>query len=177
MTDAEAVSSATASTAEKFGRIDILVANAGITGPNFTCWEYAESAWKQVIDVDLTGVFLCCRAIIPFTLRQNYGRIINVSSIAGKEGNPNTSAYSSAKAGVMALTKSLGKEVAKHNIAVNCVTPAAARTGIFDQMSPEHIDYILSKIPRGRFLEVDEIAALVAWMASEENSFTTGSAF
>ena len=133
--------------------------------------------WRQIIDVDLTGVFLCCRAVLPFMLQQKYGRIVNVSSIAGKEGNPNASAYSAAKAGVIALTKSLGKEVAEHNIAVNCITPAAARTRIFDQMSQEHVDYMLSRIPRGRFLEVDEIAAMVAWIVSEENSFTTGAVF
>jgi 3-oxoacyl-[acyl-carrier protein] reductase len=133
--------------------------------------------WKQVIDVDLTGVFLCCRAIVPFMLQRKYGRIVNVASIAGKEGNPNASAYSAAKAGVIALTKSLGKELAGHNIAVNCITPAAARTRIFDQMSQEHLDYMLSKIPRGRFLDVDEIAAMVAWLVSEENSFTTGAVF
>ncbi len=177
VTDAENVRSAAASTAEKFGRIDILVANAGISGPNLKSWEYPVEVWKQVIDVDLTGVFLCCRAVIPFMLQRKYGRIVNVASIAGKEGNPNASAYSAAKAGVIALTKSLGKELADHNIAVNCITPAAARTRIFDQMSQEHVDYMLSKIPRGRFLEVDEIAAMVAWIVSEENSFTTGAVF
>jgi 2-dehydro-3-deoxy-L-rhamnonate dehydrogenase (NAD+) len=177
VTDAGKVRTAAESTAEKFGRIDILVANAGISGPNLKCWEYPVEVWKQVIDVDLTGVFLCCRAIIPFMLQRKYGRIVNVASIAGKEGNPNASAYSAAKAGVIALTKSLGKELADHNIAVNCITPAAARTRIFDQMSQEHVDYMLSKIPRGRFLEVDEIAAMVAWIASEENSFTTGAVF
>jgi NAD(P)-dependent dehydrogenase (short-subunit alcohol dehydrogenase family) len=177
VTDAESVSSAATSTAEKFGRIDILVANAGISGPNLKCWEYPVDAWKQIIEVDLIGVFLCCRAVVPLMLQQKYGRIVNVSSIAGKEGNPNASAYSAAKAGVIAFTKSLGKEVADHNIAVNCITPAAARTGIFDQMSQEHLDYMLSKIPRGRFLQVDEISAMVAWMVSEENSFTTGAVF
>jgi NAD(P)-dependent dehydrogenase (short-subunit alcohol dehydrogenase family) len=177
VTDAESVSRAAASTAEKFGKIDILVANAGISGPNLKCWEYPVDAWKHVIDVDLNGVFLCCRAVVPFMLRQNYGRIVNVSSIAGKEGNPNASAYSAAKAGVIALTKSLGKELADHKIAVNCITPAAARTRIFDQLTQQHIDYMLSKIPRGRFLEVDEIAAMVAWLVSEENSFTTGAVF
>ncbi|MGH9544762.1 MAG: SDR family NAD(P)-dependent oxidoreductase [Terriglobales bacterium] len=177
VTDAENVRSAAASTAEKFGRIDILVANAGISGPTLKCWDYPVEVWKQVIDVDLTGVFLCCRAVIPFMLQRKYGRIVNVASIAGKEGNPNASAYSAAKAGVIALTKSLGKELADHNIAVNCITPAAARTRIFDQISQEHVDYMLSKIPRGRFLEVDEIAAMVAWIVSEENSFTTGAVF
>jgi 2-dehydro-3-deoxy-L-rhamnonate dehydrogenase (NAD+) len=177
VTDAEAVTRAAASTAEKFGKIDILVANAGISGPNLKAWEYPVETWKQIIDVDLNGVFLCCRAVIPFMLQQKYGRIVNVSSIAGKEGNPNASAYSAAKAGVIALTKSLGKELADRNIAVNCITPAAARTRIFDQMSQEHLVYMLSKIPRGRFLEPDEIAAMVAWLVSEENSFTTGAVF
>jgi 3-oxoacyl-[acyl-carrier protein] reductase len=177
VTDAEAVTRAAASTAEKFGKIDILVANAGISGPNLKAWEYPVETWKQIIDVDLNGVYLCCRAIVPFMLQQKYGRIVNVSSIAGKEGNPNASAYSAAKAGVIALTKSLGKELADRNIAVNCITPAAARTRIFDQMSQEHLVYMLSKIPRGRFLEPDEIAAMVAWLVSEENSFTTGAVF
>jgi 2-dehydro-3-deoxy-L-rhamnonate dehydrogenase (NAD+) len=175
--DPEAVSRAAASTAEKFGKIDILVANAGISGPNLKAWEYPVETWKQIIDVDLNGVFLCCRAVVPFMLQQEYGRIVNVASIAGKEGNPNASAYSAAKAGVIALTKSLGKELADRNIAVNCITPAAARTRIFDQMSQEHLDYMLSKIPRGRFLELDEIAAMVAWLVSEENSFTTAAVF
>ncbi len=177
VSDAENVRGAAASTAEKFGKIDILVANAGISGPTAKTWEYPVEVWRQILEVDLTGVFLCCRAVIPFMLQQKYGRIVNVSSIAGKEGNPNASAYSAAKAGVIALTKSLGKELADHNIAVNCITPAAARTRIFDQISQEHIDYMLSKIPRGRFLELDEIAAMVAWLASEENSFTTGAVF
>jgi 2-dehydro-3-deoxy-L-rhamnonate dehydrogenase (NAD+) len=177
VTDADAVIKAAASTAEKFGKIDILVANAGISGPNLKAWEYPVETWKQIIDVDLNGVFLCCRAVVPFMLQQKYGRIVNVSSIAGKEGNPNACAYSSAKAGVIALTKSLGKELADRNIAVNCITPAAARTRIFDQMSQEHVDYMLSKIPRGRFVEIDEVAAMVAWLVSEENSFTTAAVF
>jgi 3-oxoacyl-[acyl-carrier protein] reductase len=175
--DPESVNAAVNATAEKFGGIDILIANAGIAGPNFKTWEYPIDVWKQVIEVDLTGVFLCCRAVIPLMIKQNYGRIVNVASIAGKEGNPNASAYSAAKAGVIALTKSLGKELASKNIAVNCITPAAARTRIFDQISQEHIEYMLSRIPRGRFLEVEEIAAMVAWMVSEENSFTTGAVF
>jgi 2-dehydro-3-deoxy-L-rhamnonate dehydrogenase (NAD+) len=177
VTDADAVVKAAASTADKFGKIDILVANAGISGPNLKTWEYPVETWKQIIDVDLIGAFLCCRAVVPFMLQQEYGRIVNVSSIAGKEGNPTASAYSAAKAGVIALTKSLGKELADRNIAVNCITPAAARTRIFDQMSQEHLDYMLSKIPRGRFLQPDEIAAMVAWLVSEENSFTTGAVF
>jgi NAD(P)-dependent dehydrogenase (short-subunit alcohol dehydrogenase family) len=177
VTDADGIRRAAALTAEKFGRIDILVANAGISGPNFTTWEYPVNIWQQIIDIDLTGVFLCCRAVIPFMLQQKYGRIVNVSSIAGKEGNPNACAYSAAKAGVIALTKSSGKELAAYNIAVNCITPAAARTRIFDQISQEHRDYMLSKIPRGRFLELEEIAAMAAWLVSEENSFTTGAVF
>jgi 3-oxoacyl-[acyl-carrier protein] reductase len=171
------VDSATEAALEKHGRVDILVANAGIAGPNHKTWEYPIDAWKRVIDVNLVGVFLCCHAILPIMLRQNYGRIVNVASIAGKEGNPNASAYSASKAGVIALTKSLGKETAGQNIAVNCITPAAARTRIFDQMTQEHIDYMLSRIPRGRFLEVDEVSAMVAWLVSEENSFTTAAVF
>jgi NAD(P)-dependent dehydrogenase (short-subunit alcohol dehydrogenase family) len=174
---AESVDAATKSTVQKHGRIDILVANAGIAGPNYKSWEYPIDAWKQVIDINLTGVFLCCRAIVPHMLEQDYGRIVNVASIAGKEGNANASAYSASKAGVIAFTKSLGKETANKNISVNCITPAAARTRIFDQLSQEHIDFMLSRIPRGRFLEVDEVNAMVAWLVSEENSFTTGAVF
>jgi 2-dehydro-3-deoxy-L-rhamnonate dehydrogenase (NAD+) len=177
VSDLKSVSIAAEITVKERGRIDILVANAGVAGPNHKLWEYPVDAWKQVIDIDLNGVFFCCRAIIPFMLRQNYGRIVNVASIAGKEGNPNASAYSAAKAGVIALTKSLGKEVADKNISVNCITPAAAKTRIFDQITQQHIDYMLSKIPRGRFLEVEEVAAMVAWLVSEENSFTTGAVF
>ena len=174
---AESVRRATTSALEKHGRIDILIANAGIAGPNLKSWEYPLDTWKQVIDINLTGVFLCCRAAIPYVLEQDYGRIVNVASIAGKEGNANASAYSASKAGVIAFTKSLGKETANKNIAVNCITPAAARTRLFDQMSQEHIDFMLSRIPRGRFLEVDEVSAMVAWLVSEENSFTTGAVF
>ncbi len=174
---AESVEKATKSTLEKQGRIDILVANAGIAGPNLKSWEYPLDAWKQVIDINLTGVFLCCSAIVPHLLEQGYGRIVNVASIAGKEGNANASAYSASKAGVIAFTKSLGKETANKNIAVNCITPAAARTRIFEQLSQEHIDFMLSRIPRGRFLEVDEVSSMVAWLVSEENSFTTGAVF
>lgn len=177
VSDAASVAAAAEATAKEFGRIEILVANAGIAGPNHKVWEYPVDAWKQVVDVDLSGVFFCCRAVVPFMLRQNYGRIVNVASIAGKEGNPNASAYSAAKAGVIALTKSLGKETADKNISVNCITPAAARTRIFDQITQQHIDYMLAKIPRGRFLTVDEVAAMVAWLVSEENSFTTGAVF
>ena len=171
------VDAATAGTVQALGGIDILVANAGITGPNHKLWDYPVDAWRQVIDVNLNGVFLCCRSVVPHMVRQNYGRIVNLSSIAGKEGNPNASAYSASKAGVIALTKSLGKELASYNIAVNCITPAAAKTAIFNQMTQEHIDFMLSKIPRGRFLLVDEVAAMVAWLVSEENSFTTASVF
>jgi 3-oxoacyl-[acyl-carrier protein] reductase len=177
VSDQHSVEAATSSTASKHGTIDILVANAGIAGPNHKTWEYPVDAWKQILDINLTGVFLCCRAIVPYMLRQDYGRIVNVASIAGKEGNPNASAYSASKAGVIALTKSLGKETANKNIAVNCITPAAARTRIFDQMAQEHIDFMLSHIPRGRFLEVNEVAAMVAWLVSEENTFTTGAVF
>jgi len=174
---ADGVMVATENTLRKHGKIDILVASAGIAGPNFKSWEYPLDAWKQVIEIDLTGVFLCCRAIVPHMLRQNYGRIVNISSIAGKEGNPTASAYSAAKAGVIAFTKSLGKETALNNIAVNCITPAAAKTRIFDQVTQEHIDFMLSKIPRGRFLQVDEVSSMVAWLVSEENSFTTAAVF
>jgi 3-oxoacyl-[acyl-carrier protein] reductase len=157
--------------------IDILVNNAGISGPNAATWEYPPDAWSTVLDVNLTGTFLCCRAVVPHMIARRYGRIVNVASIAGKEGNPNAPAYSASKAGVIALTKSLGKELASHDIAVNCITPAAARTAIFDQMSQHHIDYMLSKIPRGRFVAVEEIAALTAFLASAECSFSTGAVF
>jgi 3-oxoacyl-[acyl-carrier protein] reductase len=177
VSDAASVEAATKATIAKHGRIDILVANAGIAGPNHKSWEYPIDDWKQIIDINLTGVFLCCRAIVPFMLEQNYGRIVNVSSVAGKEGNANASAYSASKAGVIAFTKSLGKETATRNISVNCITPAAAKTRIFDQMTQEHIDFMLSRIPRGRFLEIEELSAMVAWLVSEENSFTTGAVF
>jgi NAD(P)-dependent dehydrogenase (short-subunit alcohol dehydrogenase family) len=177
VTDAVSVAHGVEDTLAKHSRIDILIANAGIAGPNYTTWEYPIDAWKQVIDTNLLGVFLCCRAVVPCMLQQNYGRIVNVASIAGKEGNANASAYSASKAGVIALTKSLGKETASHNIGVNCITPAAARTRLFEQMTEAHINFMLSKIPRGRFVEVDEISAMVAWLVSEENSFTTGAVF
>ncbi len=177
VTDVASVSRATEQTAAEHGTIDILVANAGIAGPNLKTWEYPVEAWQQVIDINLTGIFLCCRAVVPYMLKQNYGRIVNVASIAGKEGNANAPAYSASKAGVIALTKSLGKETADKNIAVNCITPAAARTRIFDQLTQQHIDFMLSRIPRGRFLEVDEVSAMVAWLVSEENSFTTAAVF
>ena len=158
-------------------KIDILITNAGIAGPNFKTWDYPLEEWQKVIDIDLTGVFYCCKTIVPHFIKNNYGRIVNISSIAGKEGNPNAMPYSAAKAGVIALTKSLGKELAENNISVNCVTPAPAKTRIFDQITQEHIDYMLSKIPRNRFVLVEELASLVAWMSSEENSYTTGSTF
>ncbi len=177
VSDAASVDRAAESTIRKHQQIDILVASAGIAGPNHKTWEYPVEEWQRVININLLGIYYCCRAVVPHMLRRNYGRIVNVASIAGKEGNPNASAYSASKAGVIALTKSLGKETAANNIAVNCITPAAARTRIFEQMSKEHIDYMLSKIPRGRFLEVDEVSAMVAWLVSEENSFTTAAVF
>ena len=177
VTDPGSVDDAVAATVASFGGIDILVNSAGIAGPNFTTWEYPVDAWQQVIDIDLTGTFLTCRAVVPHMRAKNYGRIVNIASIAGKEGNPNASAYSAAKAGVIGLTKSLGKELAATPITVNCITPAAVRTEIFDQVSQSHIDYMLSKIPIGRFGLVEEMAGLVAWLASEECSFSTGAVF
>ncbi len=177
VTDLAAVEKARDETDAALGGIDILIANAGIAGPSFKTWEYPPDAWRQVVDIDLNGVFYCCRAIVPQMIAQNYGRICMTASIAGKEGNPNAAPYSAAKAGVMALAKSLGKELAGYDIAVNCITPAAARTRIFEQISQEHIDYMLSKIPRNRFLEVEEIGSMVAWLVSAENSFTTGAVF
>ena len=161
----------------KHGKIDIFINNAGIAGMNTTVAEYPLEEWNKVINLNLNSVFYCCKAVVPFMLKNDYGRIVNIASIAGKEGNPNAAPYSASKAAVIALTKSLGKEHADCNIAVNCVTPAAARTRIFDQMSQEHIDFMLSKIPRGRFLEVKEAASMIAWLCSEENSFSTGAVF
>ena len=177
ITNYDSVKEATEKSLEIYGCIDILVNNAGIAGPSHKTWDYPLNDWQAVIDIDLTGVFYCCKAIVPHMIDRNYGRIVNIASIAGKEGNPNAMPYSAAKAGVIALTKSLGKELADKDIAVNCVTPAAAKTRIFDQMSQEHIDYMLSKIPRNRFAKVEELGSLVSWMASEENSFTTGAVF
>jgi 2-dehydro-3-deoxy-L-rhamnonate dehydrogenase (NAD+) len=177
VTDWQSVANGTECSIARFGKIDVLVANAGIAGPNHVTWEYPMAEWRKVIEINLIGVFFCCRAVLPHMIERGYGRIVNVASIAGKEGNPNASAYSASKAAVIALTKSLGKETADTNIAVNCITPAAARTRIFEQMTPEHIDFMLSRIPRKRFLEVDEAASMVAWLASEENSFTTGAVF
>jgi NAD(P)-dependent dehydrogenase (short-subunit alcohol dehydrogenase family) len=161
----------------ELGRIDILINNAGIAGPIATTWEYPPQSWAEVMRVNLDAQFYCCRAIVPLMIAQSYGRIVNIASVAGKEGNPNASAYSVSKAGVIALTKSLGKELAGYDIAVNCVTPAAANTALLEQMTPKHVAFMLSKIPRGRFVEVDEIAALVAFCASAECSFSTGAVF
>ena len=161
----------------ELGKIDIFVNNAGIAGMNTTVSNYPLEEWKKVIDLNLNSVFYCCKAVVPYMEKNDYGRIVNIASIAGKEGNPNASAYSTSKAGVIGLTKSLGKELALKNIAVNCVTPAAAKTRIFDQMTEEHINYMLSKIPRNKFAKVDELASLVTWLASEENSFSTAAVF
>jgi 3-oxoacyl-[acyl-carrier protein] reductase len=177
VTDWASVEAARDQTTKALGGIDILVCNAGIAGPSAKLWEYDLAEWQKVIDIDLTGVFHCMRAVAPGMIAQNYGRICSTASIAGKEGNPNAGPYSAAKAGVIALTKSLGKELAGHDIAVNCITPAAARTRIFEQISQEHIDYMLQKIPRGRFVLVEEVAGMVAWLVSQENSFTTGATF
>ena len=176
-TDYASVTAAVASTEAALGPIAILVNNAGIAGPSATVADYPLAEWHRVIDIDLNGPFHCCKAVVPGMIARNYGRIVNIASIAGKEGNPNAAPYSAAKAGVIALTKSLGKELASHDIAVNCVTPAAAKTKIFDQISQAHIDYMLARIPRGRFLKVEEAAAMVAWLVSQENSFTTGAVF
>jgi len=158
-------------------KIDIFINNAGIAGQNTTVWDYPIEEWKKVLELNLNAVFYCLKAITPHMIKNNYGRIVNIASIAGKEGNPNASAYSTSKAGVIGLTKSLGKELANKNIAVNTVTPAAAKTRILDQMTKEHIDYMLSKIPRNRFILVEELASLVTWLVSEENSYTTGAVF
>jgi 2-dehydro-3-deoxy-L-rhamnonate dehydrogenase (NAD+) len=177
VTDLAAVEAARDETNEALGGIDILIPNAGIAGPSYRTWEYPPEAWREVIDIDLNGVFHCCRAVVPQMIEQNYGRICMTASIAGKEGNPTAAPYSAAKAGVIALTKSLGKELATYDIAVNCITPATAETRILEQVSQQFIDYMLAKIPRGRFVTVQEIAAMVAWLVSAENSFTTGATF
>jgi 3-oxoacyl-[acyl-carrier protein] reductase len=171
------VSAAMANTIDWSGAIHGLVNSAGIAGPNAPLADYPIDAWRQIMQINVDGTFLTNRAVVPLLQAQGYGRIVNIASVAGKEGNPNASAYSASKAAVIAITKSLGKELAKTDIAVNCITPAAARTRIFDQMSQEHIDYMLSKIPRARFVELDETAAMVCWLLSSENSFTTGSVF
>jgi NAD(P)-dependent dehydrogenase (short-subunit alcohol dehydrogenase family) len=175
--DEEAVDRATQATMLEFGGIDILIVSAGITGPNVPLAEYPTKAWRQVMEVNLNGAFFLSRAIVPHMMARNYGRIVNIASVAGKEGNPNASAYSSSKAAVIGMTKSLGKELARTGIAVNVVTPAAVRTPIFDQMTQSHIDFMLSKIPAGRFGTVEENASLIAWLASRECSFSTGAVF
>ena len=171
------VAAALADTLKRFPKIDALVCSAGITGPNTTVESYPLADWKQVLDINLTGVFLCNRVVVPHMTKNDYGRIVNIASVAGKEGNPNASAYSASKAGVISLTKSLGKELAKTGIRVNCVTPAAVKTGMFAQMTQQHIDFMLSKIPMGRFGKVEEIASMVAWLCTEDCSFTTGGVF
>jgi 2-dehydro-3-deoxy-L-rhamnonate dehydrogenase (NAD+) len=175
--DWKAVKSAVAETESRFGQIDILVNNAGIAGPAAPVANYEIDDWRRVIDIDLTGVFHCCKAVVPGMIARNYGRIANVSSVAGKEGNPNAAAYSAAKAGVLALTKSLGKELAGYDIAVNAITPSPAKTRILEQLTEEQVKYMLGKVPRGRFVAVEEAAAMIAFMVSEENSFTTGATF
>ncbi|HMA30899.1 MAG TPA: SDR family NAD(P)-dependent oxidoreductase [Casimicrobiaceae bacterium] len=175
--DNDAVERAARATESALGGIDVLVCSAGVTGPNTTTWEYPVDAWRQVFDVNVHGLFFCNRAVVPIMRKTGYGRIVNIASVAGKEGNPNAPAYSASKAAVIGLTKSLGKELAKTDIRVNCVTPAAVRTAIFDQMTQQHIDFMLSKIPLGRFGSVEEVAAMVCWLASEECSFSTGAVF
>ena len=177
VSNAAMVDQAARETADALGGIDVLVCSAGVTGPNKVTWEYPVDDWRMVFDVNVHGLFYCNRAVVPIMQRKDYGRIVNIASVAGKEGNPNAPAYSASKAAVIGLTKSLGKELAKTGIRVNCVTPAAVRTAIFDQMTQQHIDFMLSKIPLGRFGEVEEIAALVGWLASEECSFSTGAVF
>jgi 3-oxoacyl-[acyl-carrier protein] reductase len=177
VSDPASVEAATKAALKALGKIDVLVNNAGIAGKNAPTVDYPIEEWQRVLRVNLTSQFLCCRAVAPHMVKAGYGRIVNIASVAGKEGNPGASAYSASKAAVIALTKSLGKELAAHDIAVNCITPSAARTAIFDQMSQEHIDFMLSKVPRGRFVRVDEIAAIVAFAASRDCTFTTGAAF
>jgi 3-oxoacyl-[acyl-carrier protein] reductase len=177
VTDVPAIAAAARTAEQAMGRIDILINNAGITGPNKVTWDYEPEEWRNVIEVDLTSAYLCARAVVPGMRQRGYGRIVNMASVAGKEGNPNASAYSAAKAGLIGLTKSLGKELAGSGVLVNCVTPAAAQTDLFAQMTKQHIDYMRSKIPMDRFVEPDEIAALVAWLASADCSFSTGAVF
>jgi len=177
VTSVESTEAAAADTAQALGKLDILVNNAGIAGSNSKVWETDPNEWRRVLDINLNGPFHCCRAVVPHLLRNGYGRIVNIASIAGKEGNPNAAHYSASKAGVVALTKSLGKELATSNVIVNCVTPAVIATDILKQMSQTHIDYMLSKIPMGRFGKTDEAAALVAWLCSEDCSFSTGAVF
>jgi 3-oxoacyl-[acyl-carrier protein] reductase len=177
VSDAQSVQAATERTLRELGKIDVLVNNAGIAGKNAPTVDYPVEEWERVLRVNLTSQFLCCRAIAPHMVKARYGRIVNIASIAGKEGNPNAVAYSASKAGVISLTKSLGKELAQAGVLVNCITPAAAKTAIFDQMTQQHIDYMLSKIPMSRFVEVDEIAALACFLASSDCSFSTGAVF
>ena len=177
VTDLKAIERASAKAMAELGRIDILVNNAGIAGPTMPVVEYPVAEWKRVIDIDLNGPFLCCRAVVPHMVKAKYGRIVNIASIAGKEGNPNAAAYAAAKGGVIAFTKALGKELAQTGVLVNCVTPAAAQTAILDQVTPEFAKFMLSKIPMGRFVKVEEIAAMACWLATEDCSFTTGGVF
>ena len=177
VSDAQSVAKATEDAAATLGKIDVLVNNAGVAGINTPVIDYPVDEWERVLKVNLTGPFLCCRAVAPHMVKNKYGRIVNIASVAGKEGNPNAVAYSAAKAGVISLTKSLGKELAQTGVLVNCVTPAAAKTAIFDQMTEQHINYMLSKIPMNRFVQVDEIAALVGWLASQDCSFSTAGVF
>ena len=177
LSDQRSVQAAADATLAELGPIDILVNNAGITGGNAPTWELDPDVWRRVLEVNLTGAFLTCRAIVPHMIARGYGRIVNVASIAGKEGNPNAAHYSASKAGLIGLTKSLAKELAPRNIVANCITPAAARTEIFNQMKQEHVEYMLARIPMGRFLELDEVAALICWLSSEECSFSTGAVF
>ena len=177
ITSYDSVQKSTITTLDKNNKIDILINNAGIAGPSFKTWDYPIDQWQNVIDIDLTGLFYCCKSIVPHMIKANYGRIVNIASIAGKEGNPNAMPYSAAKAGVIALTKSLGKELAQYNIAVNAVTPAGAKTRILNQMTKEHVQKMLSKVPRGRFLEVEEFTSLICWLSSEENTFSTAAVF
>jgi len=177
VTDASSVGNAVGAATRDLGKIDILVNNAGITGGNAPLWELEPAVWRQVVEVNLVGPYLTCRAVVPHMIAAGYGRIVNIASIAGKEGNPNASHYSASKAGLIGMTKSLAKELAAKGILVNCITPAAAKTEMFAQMTQAHIDYMLSKIPMNRFVAVEEIAAMVAWLASEDCSFSTGAAF
>src|SRR5262245_7056773 len=177
VTDLATIEAATGDVVKRFGGVQVLVNNAGIAGGNRPSWELSVEEWRQVVDIDLTGVFLCCKAVVPGMVAAGYGRVVNIASIAGKEGNPNAAHYSAAKAGVIGFTKSLGKELAKTGVIANCVTPATIKTDIFAQMAPAHIDYMLSRIPMGRFGQKEEAAALVAWLCSRECSFSTGAVF
>jgi 3-oxoacyl-[acyl-carrier protein] reductase len=177
LTQEDSIEAAAKATIERYGQIDILVNNAGITGGNGTTWELDPAIWRRVIEVNLIAPYLVSRAIVPHMIARRYGRIVNIASIAGKEGNANASHYSASKAGLIGLTKSLGKELAKHGVLVNCVTPAAAKTAMFDTMTQAHIDFMLSKIPMGRFLQVEELASMVCWLSSQDCAFSTGAVF